>query len=115
MNMPAWFWEMAPSDWMMVAFGVLVLTFLIDYGFFSPWWEHPIGWIVLIYGLSVLALVVLIIYGMVAGQRIDEWPRLIVTTMLVVGIMGKIIILHVSRHEGRVERRARHAKRPTSP
>lgn len=110
--MPEWFYEMAPSDWNMVIFGLLILVFVIDYGFWSPWWTHPIGWIVLIYGISVLALVFLILYGMVAGQRVDEWARFTVTLMLDVGIIGKIVILHYERKQGQKERLAMlHARR----
>lgn len=97
--------EMAPSDWAMVLFTLGMLWFVLDYGIFNPWWRHPIGWVVMIYGVSVLLLMFLILYGLVAGQRVDEWARLPVAVLLVSGIAGKIVILHISRHEGRIERR----------
>ncbi|QNJ55971.1 membrane protein [Microbacterium phage Rasputia] len=99
--------ELAPSDWAMVLFTLGVLWFVLDYGIFNPWWRAPIGWVVMIYGVSVLLLMFLILYGLVAGQRVDEWARFPVGVLLVAGILGKIIILHVARHEGRIERRRR--------
>lgn len=110
-EVPLWVAEMAPSDWMMVIFTVGQLWFVFDYGIFSPWWRAPIGWVVMAYGLSVLLLMTLILYGLVAGQRVDEWARLPVSVLLVVGILGKIVILHVSRHEGRIEHRKLRAER----
>ncbi|AWN07751.1 membrane protein [Microbacterium phage Hendrix] len=103
--------ELAPSDWAMVAFTFGVLWFVLDYGIFNPWWRAPIGWVVMIYGFSVLLLMFLILYGLVAGQRVDEWARLPVGVLLVAGILGKIVILHVARHEGRIERRRLRAER----
>lgn len=97
--------EMAPSDWTMVLFTAGLLWFVFDYGIFSPWWKAPIGWVVMLYGLSVTLLMILILYGLVAGQRVDEWARLPIAVLLLTGILGKIVILHISRHEGRIERR----------
>ncbi|AYD87377.1 hypothetical protein SEA_VALENTINIPUFF_82 [Microbacterium phage ValentiniPuff] len=97
--MPAWFWEMQISDWFMVIFGLLQLVFLIDYCR-SPFWLHPIGYIVVAYSFAVLLLVFLILYGMVAGQRVDEWARTIVTFLLILSIVGKIVILHYERARG---------------
>jgi hypothetical protein len=50
-------------------------------------------------------LMFLILYGLVAGQRVEEWARVPVAFLLTVGIAGKLIILHVSRHEGKIARR----------
>lgn len=98
--MPGWFMEMTLSDWNVVVFGALVLVFLIDYMGWSPWWQHPIGYIAIAYSISVLLLVFLIVYGMIAGQRVDEWARTIVTFLLIMSIVGKIIILHYERRRG---------------
>lgn len=107
MVLPDWVDGLLPSDWLMFAFLVVQLLFIIDYGVFTPWWRGPIGWIVLEYGVGVLLLMGLIIYGVVAGQRVDEWARVLVMTMLLFGAVGKEYILKVSRHEGRIERRER--------
>lgn len=108
--MPEWFTTMTTSDWLLALFAAGALWFVLDYGLFSPWWRHPIGWVVMVYGISVLLLMLLIIYGVVVGERIDEWARQLVAGLLVLGIAGKIIVLHVSRHEGRIERRRTRAE-----
>lgn len=105
--MPQWMLELAPSDYLLTAFFLGQLWFIVDYGFFSPWWKHPIGYVVLTYGVSIVILMSLITYGVVAGQRVDEWLRTIAGVLLLLGIAGKIVVLHVSRHEGRIERRKR--------
>ncbi len=97
--------DMAPSDWLMLLFAVGALWFVLDYGIFSPWWRSPIGIVVFTYGVSVVLLMVLIVYGMFRGDRVDEWARVMVAGALVLGIFGKIIVLHVARREGRIERR----------
>jgi hypothetical protein len=97
--------ELQPSDWLMFAFLGVQLFFVLDYGIFTPWWRHPIGWIVLEYGVGVLILMSLIVYGVVYGQRVDEWMRTIAMLMVLLGAIGKEIILKVSRREGRIERR----------
>lgn len=108
--MPEWFMSMTTSDWLLFLFAVGALWFVVDYGAFSPWWKHPIGWVVMVYGVSVVLLMFLIVYGVVVGERVDEWARQIVGFLLCVGITGKILILHVSRHEGRIERRRTRAQ-----
>ena len=105
--MPQWMIELTTSDYLLTVFFLGSVWFVFDYGLFSPWWRHPIGYVVLTYGISIVILMSLITYGIVAGQRVDEWLRTIAGILLVMGIAGKIIVLHVSRHEGRIERRAR--------
>lgn len=101
--LPDWLITATLSDHMLLIFAFGVLWFTLDYGLGSPWWRGPIGYVVLAYSLSVLALMFLIIWGIVAGERVDEWIRQIVGALLIGGIVGKIVILHVSRHEGRIE------------
>ncbi len=104
---PHWMTELLPSDWLMFAFAVLLLFFVLDYGSGTPWWKTPVSFFVFEYGLSVLALMGLIIYGVIFDQRIGEWARVLVMFGLCLGIIGKIIVLKVSRHQGRIERRER--------
>ena len=107
MNAPEWILELTQSDFLLGVFALLVFAFLLDYGIFSPWWRHPIGWITIIYTLSVLGLMFLIVWGVIVSQRVDEWARSAVGAFLVLGALGKLIILHVSRYEGKIERRKR--------
>ena len=102
---PSWVTELAMSDWMMFVFVGLLLFFVLDYGTFTPWWKAPVSIFVFEYGIAVLALMFLIIHGIVVGERIDEWARRVVMFGLCAGILGKIIVLKVSRRQGRIERR----------
>ncbi|QKO02795.1 hypothetical protein SEA_KELCOLE_42 [Microbacterium phage Kelcole] len=104
---PQWVAEMQTSDWLMFTFAALLLFFVLDYGTGTPWWKAPVSGFTFEYGLSVLALMSLIIYGVIFGQRVEEWARIPVMLGLCVGMIGKIVVLKVSRHEGRIERRAR--------
>lgn len=105
--MPQWVVELQPSDWLMFAFLVAQLFFVLDYGMFSAWWRAPIGWIVFGYGVSILLLMGLIIYGVVFGQRVDEWIRFIAMFFCLTFAVGKEVILKMSRRQGRIERRER--------
>lgn len=107
--LPEWLITATVSDYMLLIFAAGVLWFTLDYGLGSPWWRGPIGYVVLAYSLSVLALMFLIIWGIVAGERVDEWVRQIVGVTLIGGIVGKIVILRVSRREGKIESRRRAA------
>lgn len=104
---PQWVMELQTSDWLMFAFAALLLFFVLDYGTGTPWWKAPVSTFVFEYGFSVLALIGLIIYGVIFGQRVEEWARIPVMFGLCVGIIGKIVVLKVSRREGRIERRER--------
>jgi multidrug efflux pump subunit AcrB len=105
-----WLDHLLPSDWGLAVFAALVLVFIVDYGVFSPWWRHPIGYVVLMYSISVALLVFLILWATATGARIDEWARQLVVILLILGIVGKMVILHVSRYQGMIERRKERAK-----
>jgi len=102
---PTWVAELMPSDWLMFAFAGLLLYFVLDYGLLTPWWKAPVSFFVLWYALAMAVLMVLIIYGTVAGQRIDEWARIPAWAALCIGMLGKIVVLKFSRYQGRIERR----------
>lgn len=104
---PQWVAEMQASDWLMFVFAALLLFFVLDYGTGTPWWKAPVSAFTFEYGLSVLALISLIIYGVVMGERVEEWARIPVMFGLCVGVLGKIIVLKVSRRQGRIARRER--------
>lgn len=103
--LPEWITGLDLSDYLIMVFALGVLWFGIDYGIFSPWWRDPLGWVMLGYNISVALLLGLIIYAAVFGQRVDEIYRAPVAFLLAVSIVGKIAILHISRREGRIERR----------
>jgi hypothetical protein len=109
--LPEWMLGLQLSDYLMLIFMVGVLWFVIDYGGFTGWWRHPVGWILLGFPISVALLLALIIYGVIFGHRVEEWLRVPVMALLIVMMVGKIIAVHVSRREGALERREHAASR----
>lgn len=100
-----------PSDLLIFAATPFVAWFTISYGLGSPWYKHPLGVLTLLMSLSTCGLLLLIIYAMVTGGRIDEPWRALVGLGLLVASIGKVIILHVERRRGRIQRRERHARK----
>jgi cytochrome c oxidase subunit IV len=103
--LPEWMLDLQFSDYLMFIFMLATLWFVVDYGGFTGWWRHPVGWILLGFPISVGLLLTLIIYGVVFGQRVDEIYRIPVMALLVIMMIGKIVAVHISRREGRLERR----------
>lgn len=103
--LPEWIVDLQMSDYLMFAFIAGVLFFAIDYGGFTGWWRHPVGWILLGFPISMGLILALLVYGVVFGQRVDEWVRVPVMGFALVLIVGKIIALHISRNEGKIARR----------
>lgn len=106
------------SDVLFVIAAPLAAYFFLSYGLGSPWykvWQH--GWLgvmTFLHGLSVVALVSLIVYTTIYGQRADEWYRSLIAALLVISLLGKIVILHYERHMGTLERR-RHQELAREP
>lgn len=95
------------SDYFVILAAAFALWFTISYAFFSPWYTHPLGVITLLTSLSVCALLVLIVYGVIFGVRIGEEWRFPITLLVLVSYMAKVTILHVERRRGRIARRKR--------
>lgn len=88
--------------------------FPITYSLGSPWYKvKRHGWIgvmTLLHSLSVAALLFLIVWGIVYGQRIDEAFRLPISAVLALAFAAKVAILHAERRRGRIMRRDRHER-----
>lgn len=93
------------SDFLIFAAVPFALWFTLSYAIGSPWYTHPLGIITLLTSLSVCSLLVLIVYGMITGERIGEPIRVLVALGLLVSYLAKTVILHVERHRGRIARR----------
>lgn len=112
------FLESEPSNLLIFAASFLVLWFTLSYAIFSPWYTHPLGVITLLMSLSVCGLLLLIDYAMITGGRIDETIRVVVAFGLLIAAAGKVVILHVERRRGRLERRRLRElihRQPTGP
>ena len=80
------------------------LLFSSTFALGSPrvWFRDPLGWVIFLYSLSVDALLFLIVYGIVFGQKIEEPYRLAISLALLGALLSKIWILHQERVQGRL-------------
>lgn len=88
---------------------VLVLAFLTGlefsgaFAFGRPrtWFHDPLGWVIFLYSLAVDALLFLIVFGIVFGQKVDEPYRVVIAVLLWGSLLAKRWILHTERKRGR--------------
>lgn len=103
--------DLTTSDIFLVLAMPFAIWFVITYGALSPWYRHPLGVVTFLHSLSVSSLLFLIVWGIVFGQKVDEPYRLAIAALLFLALVSKVIILHVERHNGRIERRRLRAER----
>lgn len=96
---------LTPSDILIVAALVPAAYFTVSYGAFSPWYRAPLGWVVFLYSLAVVALLTLIAYAVIFEVRVAEPVRVVVAGSLLVTLVAKSIILHIERRAGTLARR----------
>lgn len=94
-----------PSDFVLMGIVLPVTYFVIVYGFFTKWWADPFGWIILGGALSLGAFLIIVIYAVFAGERINEPVRFVLLLGVLLSWIGKDVILHETRREGRLARR----------
>lgn len=101
--------ERTASDYFILAAFFGAAWFAISYALFSPWYKvQDHGWIgvmTLLHSWSVAALLFLIVWAIIFGQRIGEEVRLPISIFLALATMTKVVILHHERRTGRIARR----------
>jgi hypothetical protein len=93
---------LAPSDYLVIGALVPAAWFAVSYGVWSPWYRAALGVVVFMYALTVVALLGLIVYGIVVGERIGEPVRFVVALALFVSLSAKVVVLHMERRAGRI-------------
>jgi hypothetical protein len=82
--------------------------FWASYGLGSPWWrvkQHGwLGVVTFMHATAVMLLLVLIVYGITFGQKVDEPYRVSISSLLLFALISKVVILHYERRQGRLER-----------
>jgi hypothetical protein len=106
--------DLTPSDVMLLLAVLPAAWFWASYGLGSPWYRSTLGVVTFLHSLSVASLLFLIVYAIVFGQRVDEPWRLMVSTVLFFALTSKVVILHVERRAGRIERRRARARAAAS-
>lgn len=92
-----------PSDYFLVIDLALALIFL---GYFSlghprVWYRDRLGWVIMSYALAVVALLCLIVYSIVFGQRVDEVVRSAVALTLGAALLAKTWSMRQERRGAR--------------
>ena len=95
-------------------------AFFLTYVAASPWWRvKKYGWlgvVTVLHSFSTLLLLLLIVYGIVFGQKLDESYRVFVAFVLAASLTFKYIVFLIERRKGRILRRdARRARKVQEP
>lgn len=95
--------ELEPSDITLII-DALLAVFLAGYfalGRPRAWFRDRLGWVIFGYALAVVALLALIVYDIVFGQKVDEPVRFVVGAALGVALVAKTRAIHNERRAGR--------------
>lgn len=92
-----------PSDIALIGcfFVALALTIYFALGKPRVWFRDRLGWVLFGYALATDALLALIVYGVVFGQRVEEPLRLLVALALGAALIAKIWAIFRERRRGR--------------
>lgn len=82
----------------------LILATYFALGRPRTWFLDRLGWVIFGYAVAVVALLALIVYGIVFGQRVTEPLRFLVGGGLGVALIAKTWSVYRERREGRVAR-----------
>lgn len=93
-----------PSDLVLLVDFVLALVLLGVFALGRPrtWYTDPLGWVIFYYALSVVALLFLIGWAIVLGQRLDEIFRFLIAVGLGAGLIWKTTAVVGERQRGRL-------------
>lgn len=91
------------SDGLLTACFVVGVVFSLTFGLGKPrvWFHDLLGWVIFLYSLAVDALLFLIVWGIVVGQKIEEPARVVISSALLGALASKLWILHKERQRGR--------------
>lgn len=93
-----------PSDIALIVDLALAVVLALYFAIGHPrvWFRDRLGWVVFGYACAVVALLALIVYGIVFGQKVDEPIRLAVGAALAVALVAKTRAVHNERRRGRL-------------
>jgi hypothetical protein len=93
-----------PSDYALMLDLILAIAFALVFTLGRPrvWYRDPLGWVIFGYAVAVIALLGLIVYGIVFGQKVGEPLRFTVGTLLALALLAKTWAIHQERRAGRM-------------
>lgn len=92
------------SDFFLLMDLILAVVFVLYFSIGKPrtWYKDPLGWVIFGYGVAVVALLGLICYAIVFGQKVDELFRSLVSVALGGALIMKTLSVHQERAKGRL-------------
>lgn len=94
-----------PSDYALLVDFILAVALAAYFSLGRPrtWYRDSLGWVVFGYAVAVVALLGLIVYGIVFGQKVDEPFRFLVGAILGVALIAKMVSVYGERRKARVD------------
>ena len=95
---------LAPSDVTLLIDLILAVILAVYFAAGRPrtWYRDRLGWVIFGYAAATVALLALIVYGIVFGQKVVEPVRLLVGSALGVALASKTWSVYRERREGRL-------------
>lgn len=96
--------SLAPSDITLIIDLALAVFLALYFAIGRPrtWYRDRLGWVIFGYAVATVALLALIVYGIVFGQKVIEPLRLVVGSALGVALASKTWSVYRERREGRL-------------
>lgn len=93
-----------PSDYTLILDLALGVFLALYFALGKPrvWFRDRLGWVIFGYACAVVALLALIVYGIVFGQKVDEPFRFLVGGALAAALISKTWAIHNERRRGRL-------------
>lgn len=101
-----------PSDIALVADFILAISLAMIFALGRPrtWMQTSLGWVIFYYAISTVALLFLIVWSIVFGQKIDEIYRLLIAVGLGSALVWKMVAIIRERRIGRQADTDRHER-----
>lgn len=96
-----------PSDVVLLLDFILAVAVAGYFTFGGPlfaWTRDPLGWVIFSYSVVTVGLLFLIVWGIVFGQKVDEWARFVFAFLFACGLIGKGSAMYSERRRGRIAR-----------
>jgi hypothetical protein len=102
---------LSPADWILLLDGIPAALFLLYYGLLVPWYRDKLGIAVFSFAFFVCAILALIAWSVLTGERAAEPVRIVLYTGLGVAMLAKFANVVIEQQAGRLARRRQHQPR----
>lgn len=104
--------DLAPSDVIILLDFALAVVLALVFALGRPrtWYRDPLGWVIFYYSLATVALLFLIGWAIVVGEKLIELARLPIAIALGFALIWKTVAIIRERHAGRKARAREHER-----